>query len=170
MPECKIMDVPCHHLRRPARQAGRRTCGFAQTNSSEAGAAASIGSSASPIIARSVPQRPQRTKVWPEITNPAQGARRLTGKATARRPWSPPGARQVGFSPPSASHAWCVALSANESGMTSSFNLLSTICNESWDLTPPSSPGDADSSAATLPGGKRSGQLIQSKAFLRSAV
>jgi hypothetical protein len=36
-------------------------------------AAASIGSS--PIIARS-----KRTKVWPKITNPAQGARQLTAR------------------------------------------------------------------------------------------
>src|SRR5207245_8333339 len=54
--------------------------------------------------------------------------------------------------------------------MTCTPNLLSTICNESWDFTPPSSPGDADTSAATLPEGKPLGRLIQSRAFLRSAV
>jgi hypothetical protein len=49
--------------------------------------AASIGSS--PIIAHSVPRRPQRTKVWLETADPAQEARRLTGKATARRMFLP---------------------------------------------------------------------------------
>src|ERR1700737_772994 len=39
-------------------------------------------------------------------------------------------------------------------------NLLSTICNESWIFTPPSSPGDADTSAATLPEENRWGGSI----------
>ena len=72
MPECKIMDVPCHHLRRPARQAGRRTCGFAQTNSSEAGAATS-GSATnrqSDSAAPMVPSRRPPSRLQPAVGIP----------------------------------------------------------------------------------------------------
>jgi hypothetical protein len=47
---------------------------------------------------------------------------------------------------------------------------VSTICKESWDFTPPSSPGEAEINAATLPEGKPLGRLIQSSAFLSNAV
>jgi hypothetical protein len=53
------------------------------------------------------------------------------------------------FKPPSASkHGWA-APSANELGMTCTPNLPSTICNESWDFTPPSRRGDADTRRAS---------------------
>ena len=45
-------------------------------------------------------------------------------------------------------HGWA-APSANELGMTCTPNLPSTICNESWDFTPPSRRGDADTRRAS---------------------
>src|SRR5258705_3427933 len=71
---------------------------------------------------------------------------------------------------PSVPKAWWAALSAKESGITCTPSLVSTICKESWDFTPPSSPGEAEINAATLPEGKPLGRLIQSSAFLSNAV